>query len=69
MNVNSEVMVRVLLDAGADPSVQDIDQATSLFHSINKVHYGLAKMLLKSGRADVNARSSNALQEAVIHEQ
>ncbi|MCJ1249041.1 hypothetical protein MMC30_006263 [Trapelia coarctata] len=68
INANNEPIVRLLLEAGSDASLQDKDQATSLFRSIKNGYYGIAKVLLESSNADINARSSNALQEAIIHE-
>lgn len=56
--------MRALLDAGSDTSVQDNDQATALFRSVNKGFYEIARELLERGAA-VNARSSNVLQEAI----
>jgi len=69
INANNEPIVRLLLQAGSDASLQDKDQATSLFRSIKKGYYDIAKVLLDSSNPDTNARSSNALQEAIIHEQ
>ena len=62
INANNEPIVRLLLEAGSDASLQDKDQATSLFQSIRKGYYGIAKVLFD------NAQTSNALQEAIIHE-
>lgn len=69
INANNEPIVRLLLQNGADASLQDKDQATSLFRSIKRGYYGIAKVVLESSNADINARCSNALQEAIIHEQ